>query len=77
MIQRPERMLMVLRPDCPPDNQQACEELWVPIILETKKKDRVPKITVFSYELQKHSKEKFLEIKQNMIENKYINIIKI
>jgi hypothetical protein len=35
-IQRPERMLLVMRPDCPPDNLQACEQLWVPIILETK-----------------------------------------
>ena len=34
-IQRPERMTLTLGPYCPPGNQEACEEKWVPIILET------------------------------------------
>ena len=34
-IQRPERLVLTLGPYCPPDNQEACEEKWVPIILET------------------------------------------
>jgi hypothetical protein len=34
-IQRPERLVLTLGPYCPPDNQEACEEKWVPIILKT------------------------------------------
>jgi len=34
-IKRPERMVLTLGPYCPPENQQACEQNWVPIILET------------------------------------------
>jgi len=34
-IKRPERMVLTLGPYCTPKNQQACEQNWVPIILET------------------------------------------
>ena len=34
-IKRPERMVLTLGPYCPPKNQQACEQNWVPIIFET------------------------------------------